>query len=78
MVPNGCRPRTCNGKVKSIVQGGYMLFAGYQKAADRENSNAIYRLKRIIGNNCIANTNETNQLIMYHEFCNCESIAILT
>ena len=55
-----------------------MLLAGYQNAADRENSNAIYRLKRIIGNNCIANTNETNQLIMYHEFCNCESIAILT
>ena len=53
---------------------------GYQKAADRENSNAIYRLKRMVDNNCIANTkaNETNQLIIYHEFCNCESIAILT
>jgi|MDTB01.1.fsa_nt_gb hypothetical protein len=51
---------------------------GYQKAADRENSNTIYKLKRMVDNNCIANTNETNQLIMYHEFCNCESIAILT
>jgi hypothetical protein len=78
VVPDGCRPRTCNGKVKSIVQGAYILMTGYQKAADRENSNTIYKLKRMVDNNCIANTNETNQLIMYHEFCNCESIAILT
>ena len=44
---------TYNGKVKSIVQGAYMLFAGYQKAADRENSNAIYKLKRMVDNNVL-------------------------